>query len=791
MSYHIGLLRQFSALCGIAIKKGDVSVATEKPVTQEMMQHVASGIVKLRFLIIGLFLAAAVYCILSMGKVRVSSDLTAFLPEDTETRQGLVIMQEEFTTYASANVMVSNITYDTALRIAEQLEKVLHVTGVTFDDSTEHYKNASALFNISFDAVETDPDVVSAMKQIRSDLSDYDFYVSTSIGSSYSEQLAGEMLGVMLLAVAVIVTVLVFTSRSYFEVVIFFIVFLFAAILNMGTNYWLGEISSITNTIAVIMQLALAIDYAIIFMHRYQDEAALTPANERGALVNALSKAIIEISSSSLTTVAGLLALTLMQFKLGYDLGMVLAKGILCSLITVFFLMPGLIMLFRTPLRRTLHKNLIPSIRAWGKLLMQSKYCFVWLILLIAPFAYYWSNHTDWAFSDSKVNELRYSERRATMHKITDTFDDATPVAVLVPQGHYEYEKAILAEFEALPEIKSATGLSNIKIDGSHVLTDPFTAQMFSELLDIDIERSAMLFLAYGVEHKEYQAIFQSVDNYEIPLIDLFLFTFDLADHGVIDLSGAMGDSALTLRGELNRGVDQLRGDHWDRLVLTATVPIEGEASVELTETLRAIAERYYGENSVVLVGDITSTHDLAESYNSDMLKINLLTIAFVFVILLFTFRTVAGAALLVLVIQTSIWINFSFAYLWNMHPLFVTNMIVSAIQMGATIDYAIVLMNHYQTLKASHPPKEAMIEAVNESFATLLTSGSIMTMAGLLISFRISDVYIGHIGLAVGRGALISIILVLTVLPQLIVLLDKLIDKTRFTVKLGEEADA
>ena len=377
-----------------------------------MMQHVASGIVKLRFIIIILFLAAAVYCILSMGKVRVSSDLTAFLPEDTETRQGLVIMQEEFTTYASANVMVSNITYDTALRIAEQFEKVPHVTGVTFDDSTEHYKNASALFNISFDAVETDPDVVSAMKQIRSDLSDYDFYISTTIGSSYSEQLAGEMLGVMLLAVAVIVTVLVFTSRSYFEVVIFFIVFLFAAILNMGTNYWLGEISSITNTIAVIMQLALAIDYAIIFMHRYQDEAALTPANERGALVNALSKAIIEISSSSLTTVAGLLALTLMQFKLGYDLGMVLAKGILCSLITVFFLMPGLIMLFRTPLRRTLHKNLIPSIRAWGKLLMRSKYCFVWLILLITPFAYYWSNHTDWAFSDSKVNELRYSERR-------------------------------------------------------------------------------------------------------------------------------------------------------------------------------------------------------------------------------------------------------------------------------------------------------------------------------------------------------------------------------------------
>ena len=185
-----------------------------------------------------------------------------------------------------------------------------------------------------------------------------------------------------------------------------------------------------------------------------------------------------------------------------------------------------------------------------------------------------------------------------------------------------------------------------------------------------------------------------------------------------------------------------------------------------------------------MLVGDITSTRDLSESYSSDSLKINLLTISFVFIILLFTFRTFAGSVVLVFVIQGSIWLNFSFPYLTALHTSFITNMIVSALQMGATIDYAIVIMNRFQALKEDHSPRKAMAKSVGESFPTVLTSGSILTMAGFLISFRVSDVYVSHIGLAIGRGALISIVLVLTVLPQMILLFDKLIDRTRFTIK-------
>ena len=757
---------------------------------RDIMHAIAAGIVRYRFLIMLLFVAAAVYGALSIGRVKVSSELTIFLPPETETRRGLQIMEDSFVTYATEDVMLANVTAETAQKYADEIAALPMVSGVVFDRTSAHFAGASALLSVSFRGTEDDPRVVAEQARIRELLSGCDTYIYAVIWQAYFAQLAQEMVGIVLIAVAVILAILLFTSRSYFEVVIFFLVFVFAAILNMGTNFWLGEISTITNSIAVILQLALAIDYAIIFSHRYQDEA-LVHASYKEALIEALAKSILEISSSSLTTISGLLALMLMQFRLGYDLGMVLAKGILCSLLTVFLLMPGLIMLFPRAIRRSAHRTLIPDVRPWGRFLTRSGYCFVWLFLLLVPAAVWCSGHTVYAFSDSHVSELVYSESREAMHRISDTFADSTPVALLVPAEDFEKEKAVLREVEALPEIRSAMGLANIEIDGDHVLTDRYTPRMLAELLDVGPEEATLLFQAYGIRHEEYQAVFGSAENYEVPLVDLVLFLFDLSDRGVVELDAEARERLDGLREPLTLALDQLRGEGWNRMLFTAAVPVEGEESVALVEKIRTIAERYYGEDSVLVVGDITSARDLRESYTGDSRLISILTIAFVYTILLFTFRSVLGSALLVFVIQGSIWINFSFPYLDGSVPSFVTSMIVSAIQMGATIDYAIVLMNRYLVLRESLPKKEAMAEAVHQAFPTVLTSGSIMTIAGLLIGFRVSDIYVGHIGLAVGRGAFCSVILVLTVLPQLLMLFDGLIKKTTLRIDLtgGEDA--
>ncbi|MCR5089527.1 MAG: MMPL family transporter [Oscillospiraceae bacterium] len=755
----------------------------------DIMHRIAAAIVHWRLLIILLFLAAAVYCGLSLDRVQVNSDLRIFLSEETETRQGLNIMEDNFITYASEDIMVSNVTYEIAERLAETIRGYEHVFSLSFDRTEAHYAHASALFSVSYDGTDKDEGVSAARAQIRTLLEPYDTYTYSMDLESYSEILAKEMVGVIGISALVIVVILLFTSRSYFEVVIFAIVFVFAALLNMGTNFWLGEISTITHSIAIILQLALAIDYAIIFSHRYQDEC-LRFDSTKDALVEALAKSIIEISSSSLTTISGLAALTMMQFRLGYDMGMVLSKSILCSLLTVFLLMPGLIMLFPGAIRKTAHRTLIPDITGWGRLLMNSKYCFVWIFLLLTPAALWCSRHVTYAFADNSITELVYSESRTAMHKIENTFARSASLVLLLPHENLEAEKQILQQAKDLPQIRSSMGLAGIEIDGEHVLTDLFNSRMLAELLEIPQEQAALLFQAYGIRNEQYQALFGTPENYQVPLVDMLLFLFDMIDHGVVSLDDEQSRQIEDLRSELNFAVNQLRGESYNRLIFTADVPVEGEKSVELAESLRELAEPFYGQGEVLVLGDITSARDLGSSYTGDSRLISLLTITFVFTILLLTFRTFAGSVILVFVIQGSIWINFSFPYLRHIVPSFVTNMIVSAIQMGATIDYAIVLMNRYLSLKAEHQKKEAMALAVNQSFATVLTSGSILTIAGFLIGFRVSDVYVNHIGMAVGRGALTSVILVLTVLPQLLVLLDGAIGKTTFRIRLKAEDD-
>ena len=748
-----------------------------------ILKKISRQIVDKRVIIMIAFLAACVYCALSISRVHVNNDITSFLPPDTDTRRGLTIMENEFTTYASANVMLANTTYERASAAAEKIETLEHVTGVTFDNSPAHFVDSAALLTISFDGTSDDENVIAAMNEIRSLTAGFDTYTSSDIGADLLGEIAQQMVGVVALAAVVIMAVLLFTSRSYFEVVIFLIVFSVAALLNMGTNFWLGEISSITNSIAVILQLALAIDYAIIFSHRYQDEIDRFPT-EREALIEALSKSIVEISSSSLTTISGLVALMLMQFRLGYDLGLVLSKGILCSLITVFLLMPGLIASFFRPLRRTTHKSHVPDITGWGRFLMKTRFGFVAVFVIILPLAIWCSSRTEYAFNDAGIDELKYSESRAAARKITGTFANDTTIAVLVPSGNYEAEKQFLRDAAELDNVKTVTGLANIEIEDGKVLTDSYTPRMFSMLLNIDFEEAEMLYAAYGVENGQYQPIFGNAETYSVPLIDMFLFLFEKIDQGIVTLDADSQETLDSLRGELERGEAQLRGENWDRMVITADVPIEGDESVALVNALRSLADGRYGEGACLVIGDVTSAKELADTFNGDSLLINLLTIAFVFIILIFTFRSVVGAALLVFVIQGSIWINFTFPYLTHTRASFVTNMIVSAIQMGATIDYAIVIMSRYLDLKKLHTPQEAMARAVNESFPTVMTSGTIMTVAGILIAYRVSDVYIGHIGLAVGRGALISVILVLSVLPQLIVLLDKVIEKSTFRKK-------
>ncbi len=749
--------------------------------TESPMTKVARFIVDKRKAFYLVFIAAVLFCAASIDKVQVNNDITSYLPAQTETRRGLTIMDEEFITLGSANVMVSNVTYQTALDLSERLEAIPGVSEVAFDDTEEHYKNASALFTISFDGEESDPATVEAMNEVLSELDGYDVYASTQIGRDESASLQKEMTVILAIAAVVIVVVLLFTSKSYMEVPVYLIVFVAAAVLNMGTNFIFGTISFITNSIAVVLQLALAIDYAIIFCHRYMEERdnGLDP---READIAALSKAIVEISSSSLTTISGLVALMLMQLRIGFDMGIVLSKGIVCSMLCVFLLMPGLLMLFSGPIDRTRHRSLVPKINFWGKAIVRLRYILPPIFLVVVVAGAVLSSQCDYVFDANDTDFKNKPDWRIADEKVADTFGQKNTIAVLVPRGDYNKEKNVLERVGELPQVTQATGLANIEVEDGRMLTDEMTPRQFSELAGVDIELARLLYQAYGLSVEEYGAIFQDPDDYSVPLIDVFEFLLDQKDKGVVNLTGEQADKVEDLQEQLDVGLEQLRGENWSRLVFVADVPTESDETYALLDQIRAIAQEYYGDD-VILVGNSTNAFDLASSFSGDNMKISILTALFVMVILLFTFKSAGLPILLVLTIQGSIWINFSVPVITHTNLFFLSYLVVSSIQMGATIDYAIVITNRYLELKAEMERKQAAVEALSQSFPTILTSGTIMAVAGFLIGGISTDATIGSVGQTLGRGTVTSIILVMTVLPQLLMLGDALIERTAITL--------
>ncbi|MEI3224429.1 MAG: MMPL family transporter [Lachnospira sp.] len=757
----------------------------EKKKKGNLWLTVATFIVNKRKAIEILFVLAIIYSVLCINKVQVNQDITSYLPADSETRQGLSIMDEQFMTYGSAKVMLANVTFNQADSLVDSLENVDGVKEVAFDDSSDHFKGTNALFDITFSGTSDEQVSKDALNSVKDILTDYDVYVSTEVGSeeSSAESLAKDMNIILVLAVVVIVAVLLLSTKAYLQIPVLLITFGVAAILNMGTNYWFGTISSITNSIAVVLQLALAIDYAIILCDRFMEEHETLDAEE--AVKVALSKAIPEISSSSLTTISGMVAMMFMQFRLGYDMGIILVKAIILSLISVFFLMPGVLLIFAKGIDKTHHKCYVPKITIVGKFANKTKYIIPPLFIICLVFAFMKSNNCQYIYDTSSIVSAKKSESKIAQETIEETFGASNQLVVMVPKGDYESEHKVVKKLQNLDYVTSALALSNVSINDEYVLTDKLSPRQFSELVGIDREVVEVLYMAYAYNQEQYGPVVTGIDDYDVPIIDMFLFLYDQYKEGYVTLDSNLDEKLTTLYDTLHDAQLQLQGSDYSRLVLNISLPVEGQETYDALEEIRGIAAQYYSKDSVILVGNSTSDHDLESSFASDNIIISVLTALFVMIILFFTFQSAGLPVLLVLTIQGSIWINFAVPSIEGQTVFFIAYLIVSAIQMGATIDYAIVISNRYLQLKQQMPLKEAITETLNQSFPTIFTSGSILTCAGFLIGEIASDATVASIGVALGRGTLISIILVLFVLPQILLMGDIIIEKTALTMNI------
>ena len=746
------------------------------------MEKIATFIVDKRNLFFLLYAFALIFSIVATGWVKVENDITTYLPEDTETRQGLTVMNDNFVTYGTARVMVSNVTYETAENICSDLESIDGVTSVDFDDTTDHYKSASALFSVTFDGTTTDDISIHALHTIRDMLAGYDTYIDTEVGVDTSADLQSEMSVILVLAAIVIVLVLTLTSRSYAEVPVLIMTFGAAALLNMGTNFLCGTISFISNSVTVILQLALAIDYAIILCHRFSDEHETKDTRE--ACIAALSKAIPEISSSSLTTISGLGALAFMHFGIGRDMATVLIKAILFSLLSVFTLMPGLLMVFSKKIDATRHKNLIPKITFLGKFDVATRFIVPPIFAVVVVVTAVLANRCPYCYSYTDLVTAKQSESQIAHQKIKNTFGVNNMVAVIVPTGDYDSERQLLKDLDSCAEVKSTQGLANIDAMDGYKLADALTPRQMSELAGLDYEVAEALYAAYAVDQNEYGKLISGLGDYKVPLFDMFMFLQREMKDGNITLDGDIQETLDDLFEQLNKAQLQLQSDKYSRLVVYLNLPEESGETMDFLDTMHAMIAKYYSSDTYI-VGNSTNVKDLSSSFGEDNMLISVLSALFVVIILLFTFKSAGLPVLLIVVIQGSIWINFSVPTIQHESLYFLGYLIVNSIQMGANIDYAIVISSHYTDLKKEMRPKEAMIAALNEAFPTIFTSGTILAVAGALIGVMTTNPVIAAIGTCLGRGTVISIVLVMAVLPQILLIGDTIVERTSFDVKV------
>ena len=747
------------------------------------MVKVATFIVDKRNLFFLIFGIAIIFSLVSSSWVKVENALSAYLPDSTETSKGLSRMENEFVTYGSAKIMVTNITYETACEISDMIEDMDSVVMLTFDDTSEHYNNFSALYDVTFNYPETDDRALEALSELEDKLSGYDIYVSTTMGDASAEQIESEMSVITVLVAIIVVTVLLLTSQTWAEVPVLLLTFVASMLITNGTNFIMGTISFVSNSVTVVLQLALSIDYAIIFCNRYKEEHERLSIRE--ADIVALSKAIPEIASSSLTTIGGLVAMMFMQFGIGRDMALCLIRAIFLSLLSVFLLMPGLLMLFGKLMDKTRHKSFIPKIPFVGKFAYKTRFVMPVIFVALIVVAYLISSKCPYVYGYSKIDTPIQSDSQLVDEMIDESFGTSNMVALTVPAGSYDKEAKLIADLEACEEVDSCMGLANTEAMDGYMLADKLTIREFSELLELDYEVAELLYMAYAVNDENYAKLVNGLSNYSVPLIDMIMFLYDEVEEGYVTLDDDLMDTLENAHTLMKVAKDQLQGENYSRILVYLNLPEEGDETFAFLDRMHDMAEVYYPEDEVLIPGESMSQYDLYKTFQVDNTVVNVVSILAVLVVLLFTFKSAGMPVLLILVIQGAIWINFSFPALQNKPLFFMSYLIVSSIQMGANIDYAIVISGRYMELKDKMSKEQAIIETMNFAFPTIVTSGTMLAIAGILIGQMSSDGAICGIGQCLGRGTIISIIIVMFALPQILLLGEKVIEKTSFAVSI------
>ncbi len=686
-----------------------------------LLKKIMTTIVRQRKLVLVLSLVLIVVNIIFASRVKVDYNLQDYLPADAASSRSLKVMGEEFDfsiPNARAAFQVSSI--QEALEIKEKLKDTEGVLQVLWlDDQLDlrlplenqeeklvkaFYKDGQALYQLTT-VTDNAPVVLNRIYGIQEGVQVAGQLIDLA---NAQNSVQSEVFKITLFIVPLVLLVLLLSTHAWLEPLIFGLTIGVGIIFNMGSNIFIGKISFITQAIASILQLAVSMDYAIFLLNRFNSNRKGGQAPEV-AMAGAMRQAFTAIASSAMTTVFGFLALIFMRFKIGSDLGLVMAKGIAFSFLSVIIFLPCLLLLVYKLVDKTSHRPLLPDFRTLGRWVNTIKPLILLLALIIAVPGFLGSRSNSFIYGMGGYP--KHSRMLADRRAIDESFGEQQQMSLMVPRGSIQKELAILDKLERERDIVSVISYVN--------QVDPAIP---SEVLDPD--QTAMLL-----------------------------------------------------------------SKNYSQFIITAEIPSEGDRAFGLVEKIRSIAAEEYGESSYQLVGQPVIMLDMKDTIQQDDVIVNGLAILAIALVILMAFKSISLPLILVLTIEIAIWINLSIPYFSNTSVSYIGYLIVSTVQLGATVDYAILYTEHYLKNRRKLVKSSALIESLRETLPSLLPPALILTITGFMLSYISSLAIVSELGLILGRGAFLSLLMVVFVLPAMLFYSDKFIQVSSLGLKF-ESAD-
>lgn len=676
-------------------------------------------IINHRKLIEKIFTVLVLLSLICAPMVGINYDLTKYLPDSSPSAQALDIMEDEFTYPGMGRVMLKDVTLYEAKNIKDRIADVdgvdmvmwadltTNIYGssefIDYDDIDDYYHedNQTAYMDIVFKDKDSSTQTHKAIRQIEQIVGDHGLVAGsatsdTNLGPTINKEVAR----VMVLAVIIIYIILTITTTSWFEPVMFLSILGIAIVINMGTNIFLGEISFLSNAVGAVLQLACSMDYSIFLLHAFTQERAQGIEPEQ-AMANAWRSAFSSVFASGMTTIVGFAAMCLMNFGIGPDMGIVLAKGIAISLATVLLLMPALILRFQDIVAKTKHRPFIPTqSRGIGNFAFRIRRpLFIAVLLIIIP-CYVAQGMANFSYGNEAVANSPGTPVYEAEQQMNAEFGKSNMMIALVPLDSNLTEKQMTDEIDDLPYVKYALSLSSVLPEG---IPEDFLPENITSIM-----------------HSE----------------------------------------------------------HWARVIINVRSSGESEDAFHFADSIRAIVNRYYPSETTYLVGVTPSTQDIKSIIVPDYNRVNIVSLLGVALVVALTYKALILPLVVLIPIECAIFINTALPYIYGQRTMYLGFIIVGCIQLGATVDYSILMTGNYLDARTQGDKKEAAIRAVSTSAESVMTSGMIVMTVAYGLYFMTSVEAISSLGRLIGRGAFISVIMVLFFLPMCLMIFDRFIVK-------------